>query len=702
MVTYFARLIRASSQKSRAWSEIAKRYQGFNKPDLARAVVQRAYTSAYLEAIVLSRIILELGSVVKPEDRAQLASEVESAALVYRSAFLAMRENYQAITDQPTVFGFAPDYVPFPALDPQDVDAFTKTLASAKSLLAVASAKEDLAINSSRSFDTDAASFQSQLVSVRNTYEDQLADMCGTFTGTDGQVHPAIPKYAYLNEKAKLLGNPCGLAGNGQLYAALADVDKAVNAFSGVRARHDDLVQSVAIEQERVETQCGLAKGTAEYQFTAAGKVSAMNAEIALSQAAITAANNYVNRIATMGTLSKCIAIVGTAGGTDCPAAAVAMSAYSGASTISAAITLTAQSFIAERQYEISSLNAKTAQWVTERQCDYAKADSNAKVATMVLGFKEIDIEAYAAQLDISQKVGAVVALRNASTRLIAEQAQTEQLAINVEAARNDPNVRISKNDAILTADATFQAALREAYRATRVYEYYTSQSYAHLGDLFLVRLASRGDISLEAYLFALEQAFNSFEEQYGNPDERVMVLSLRDDVLHIPRIGDDGASLTEAQRLERFHQALADPRHLDPNGYLVFALSTGTTALSPLTRDHKVRSIQAEIVGSDVGDNVGRIYLRQKGTGVIAPLVGDTQYFAFPQRTAVLNPFFNGHRVFADSVYASDHLRDRPLLNTHWDLVLNQKDEHVNQDINLLGLADVRLYITYTDFTRL
>ena len=41
---------------------------------------------------------------------------------------------------------------------------------------------------------------------------------------------------------------------------------------------------------------------------------------------------------------------------------------------------------------------------------------------------------------------------------------------------------------------------------------------------------------------FALEQAFNSFEEQYGNPDERVMVLSLREDVL--PALG---LTVTEA-----------------------------------------------------------------------------------------------------------------------------------------------------------
>ena len=42
--------------------------------------------------------------------------------------------------------------------------------------------------------------------------------------------------------------------------------------------------------------------------------------------------------------------------------------------------------------------------------------------------------------------------------------------------------------DAVLTADRTFQTAVKEAYKATKVFEYYTSQSYAALEKLFLIR----------------------------------------------------------------------------------------------------------------------------------------------------------------------------------------------------------------------
>lgn len=142
VVAYFDRLIRASSQKSRAWSEVAKRYQSFNRPDLSRLVVERAYTSAYLESVVLSRIMLELEAIALPEDRPQLVKHVELAQLVYRSALLRMRDGYGNITDNPTLFGFAPDYIPFPALSASAPNAFRTVMSSARSKMSTAATEQ--------------------------------------------------------------------------------------------------------------------------------------------------------------------------------------------------------------------------------------------------------------------------------------------------------------------------------------------------------------------------------------------------------------------------------------------------------------------------------------------------------------------------------------------------------------------------------
>src|SRR5690606_30521622 len=134
------------------------------------------------------------------------------------------------ISDQVTYFGYQPDYIPFPALDPGDSNAFDKALARAKDKLAVASEKEQIALEDNRSFDTDAASFQAELAQLRDSYEGQLGDICGTFVAqVDGEdtVLPAISKYAYLDPNTAALGNPCGLVGNGGIYEAAAGVEQA-------------------------------------------------------------------------------------------------------------------------------------------------------------------------------------------------------------------------------------------------------------------------------------------------------------------------------------------------------------------------------------------------------------------------------------------------------------------------------------------
>ena len=93
---------------------------------------------------------------------------------------------------------------------------------------------------------------------------------------------------------------------------------------------------------------------------------------------------------------------------------------------------------------------------------------------------------------------------------------------------------------------------------------------------------------------------------------------------------------------------------------------------------------------------------MRQSGTGSVRGVADDTMYYRFPERVAVLNPAFNGQKVFAPEVYRNERLRDRPFANSNWEVVLNQRDEAVNQDIDLNSMDDIRLFIYYTDFTEL
>jgi hypothetical protein len=355
---------------------------------------------------------------------------------------------------------------------------------------------------------------------------------------------------------------------------------------------------------------------------------------------------------------------------------------------------------IQAKQLEIAELQASEVKWETLKKCDIAQVDSTALIKTKMLQVKNIDLDALKAEYNLKLALSQVDRYRNQAKSLASEANEMEEQTINVEAARNDPNVRIYKNDAIINADRSFDSAIAAAYQATKVFEYYSSQSYAHLNDLFLVRMISFGDYNLNNYLTQLQDAYLSFQQQYGNPDNRVEIISLRDDIFGIPLLDQGGQPVTQADRITQFRDKLKDVSLLDAQGYLTIPFATSISQLSPATRDHKIRRMEVEVVGSDIGDTVGRIYVRQKGTGVVRSVTGDPLYYRLPALTAVLDPFFNGVRVFTPEIYNNDRMRDRPVANSRWDLVINQKDEQVNLDINLNSVTDVRLYVYYTDFT--
>ncbi len=701
VTNYFDRLIRASTQKSRAWSEVAKRYQGFNRPDLARLVVERAYTATYLESVLITRIMQKVVEVVEPEDKDQILSITDQAQKQYKMALLDMRVVYKGITDEVNYFGFSPDYIPFPALDDDGANAFDMLIASAWNKASFAGEKETLALEKSREYETDSASFQAELVSIRNNYENQLANLCGTFEGPDGLIYPATGKYAFLDEKAQFLGDPCGYMGNGAIHEAMAGMEISAIDLRQQILRRDNKLEEIDNEMERVSQYCGEVVESSNYILEFYGEQSSLQDEIDAAESTIAACQRAMDFGFQIAEFVKCS--VGTS--TDCPMTVGAMAAATLAYVGNEALIIIQDLATAEAKSQLVKNERDKARFEIEQECDIAQIDSNAVVSGLYIEVTEIELDILKAYYELKLSFDRIESLRNEAKRLEVEQQDVEQLAINVESARNDPNVRIYKNDAIINADRAFDSAIREAYKATRVYEYYTSQTYEKVDQLFLIRMVAAGDYNLENYLVELEDAFYAFEESYGNPDLRVQVISLRDDIFNVPRIEGNGESLNEKERLAIFQQMLMDPTLLDGDGYLTISFNTDVDGLSPLTRNHKIYYIEAEIVGSDTGDTLGRVYLKQRGTGTVHSVMDESLYYVFPDRTAVINTFFNGDRgdiYSSDALFTNMRLRDRPYSNTLWELVFNQRDEDVNKDINLASLTDIRLYVYYTDFTDL
>jgi len=147
-------------------------------------------------------------------------------------------------------------------------------------------------------------------------------------------------------------------------------------------------------------------------------------------------------------------------------------------------------------------------------------------------------------------------------------------------------------------------------------------------------------------------------------------------------------------------YYALLDISLRDANGYLVIPFSTELAQLSPLTRNHKVRHVEVDLQGVLLGDPTARVYLRMSGTGSGRHVGNDTDLYLFDSRLGVVNASVNGARPYDQEVYRNYRFRDRPLVNTMWEVVLNTRDEPANRDVQLQTLTDVRLLFYYSDFT--
>ena len=696
---YIDRIVHASSQRTRAWAEIAERYAALNRSDLATRVVDRAYTAAYLESGVLARLMLRIETSASVSERDQVRAAFDEAQTRYRAGLADMQRVRAEVARTDTVYGLPPDFIPFPALDDyRALNAFEIIFQRADQKTRVAHEREDLAISSNREFDTNAEEFQSELVRIRNTYETQLLELCGSFEGDDGRIYPAIAKYAGLSDATRQLGDPCGFVGTGQIFEATGAIEDALLNADVVARRFDEIQEEIAIEQSRIEAQCRLIYATADFVFQQGEEERNLQEEINDMEVSLDALSRASQYTQTLVTLNNCSTTDGS-----CFLSTLAGQMLAAYWLATEATNVGLNVAIRDNQEEIQQLQIETARWNTQGDCDTITIDGNASMARQVVQIKELEIEALRAQLAIELAVSELQELRNRAQRVQEEQAESEQLLVNVTAARNNPNVRLYRNDAVINAEFSFDDAMREAYAATRAFEYYTSQTYADRESFYLIRMISRGEYNLENYLVNLQNAFFEFEDAFRAPDTRVMVLSLKDDILRIPELDDRGLALSEADRDALFTDEVTDLSRLDQDGYLTFPFSTSLDDVSPLTNNHKVLRFEVDLIGTRLGDHVGRVYVRQVGTGWIRGIDGSNTAYRFPEQLAVINTTFQGARFFEDAaVYQNFRLRDRPLVNTAWDLVLNLRDESVNQDIDLTGLDDIRIIIYYSDFTNL
>lgn len=699
---YFERLLRASNRKAAAWAAIAERYQLMQMDALARRVVERAFTATHLESVFFSRVmqdvVLDVGEVSRPQIRRIL----EGAQVGWESALRTLQEQYAKLDDEPRFLGIPEGFVPFPPLDPFDINAFEKILGFARRKVQIAADKEVRAIQDSRAFDTSAAEFRNALSALRTEYESQLGEICGTFQGEDGGVYPAIARYAHLHPRARRLGDPCGRMGNGAINDALLRLEQARLHLDEVEQQRDNIFGTMEGLNARMRDQCSRIEALADWTLEQRGEIKKLRQIQSGLTEAINALDVALELAGILSELADCeLPTLGTSNnpGTCFKKIGLTLVSFKGRLKVRAA-QMGLRAAIRRLDELVGGIESDIVERNILEECAALRIDTMHEISGL---FSELPVMALRLQrlaIEVERALGEADALLNKAEALQATYAESEALLIDVEAARNDPNVRIYRSDAVLAADRTFAAALEEVYEATLVFEYYTGQSYADRDRLRFIRLASHGEDNLERYLAELSDAFDEFEDRFGNPDVRVMVISLRDELT--PQLLEaNGEASSENDRSIRFRERLRDAARTDPQGRYTVAFALDFDRLSPLTFNHKIRFIEAELVGEALGDELGRLQVTPSGTSTVRG-VEEPRNYSLPARTAVLNPFFNGRRsdLLDAAIYRSERLRDRPVVNTEWNVVFDRTGELVNRDIRIGALTDIHLYIYYTDFT--
>ncbi|MBK03663.1 MAG: hypothetical protein CL920_18495 [Deltaproteobacteria bacterium] len=722
VTSYIQKLLQAATRKARSWGKIATKYHQMNRTDLARHVLERAYVNSFIELNILTHILRSLTNIIDPKQVEQISKEIEKVTLTYNTALFDMKETYQKLERKLDYFGLPQGYIPFPAMDSfatlsNNKNAFSVALEFAKEKLETAREKEQQALLEKRAFDTDAAQFQSELVRVQKSYDTQLARLCGSIKIGDALV-PATPQNALLSDTFKGVGDICGKIPGSELYNAYLGLRKAgleMLQFEQIRKNHED---KITREADRIKTFCDSQFSLSNISWEYEGKRQDVLRSLSLNRVLMMAGMRAASGAMQIALGWKCSVLIGGVFDTECQFAGISnglkVAIFAAQEAANLALDLKANE-AKKSQRALQKQLAKSELRTSCNVCPPEDPDCQTKGVVRINGQHNLSVLALQTasftldilqkQLDIQLAKSKVEQLRQKAQRLMNERATALDLLANVQAAQNDPNIRIYKNDTIISAERTFDEAIKEAYRVTLIYEYYTGTSYKDKGNLFLTRMVEKGDLNLETYLLNLEQAFRDFEEQKGKPDVRVAVVSLRNDILKIPMQNKQGEVLSLNERVTELQRQLTSREHLNQEGFASFDFNLkvdgNSQYTSPLTFNHKVVYIEAEVIGGEIGDTVGRVYLRQAGTSSVQLENDELKFYALPVRTAVINTFFNGSKVFPSEIYQNFRFQDRPLGNTRWQLMLNMSTEKANQDINLSSINDIKIYIYYKDFTK-
>jgi hypothetical protein len=735
--SYLGRVIDAAKKKTRVWSLVAKRYHNFTYTDVARNVIERGYTAATLENALITSAMKQVLDGVSNKSKGEIRYKLKAAQIGFSAALTRMRAVYGDLDADLNYFGFTDDYIPFPGLEVgagRD-NGFEVQINRAKDRMGWALNKESTAIETSRTFAFDAAAFFSELEEMENRYESQIIEKCGSFRAEGGEVYPAMMEYYdYIPVVLRTGEDPCGskVMETGSIFEARDQFEIQLLELDQNNRAVQEKIEQVESVLEHIRASCKTVEGFnqklkeltigqmgVEHTMNDARRISELVHESTKGTLAVMdqVARAQVN---TVEAAAEAASVAGNAAGLDASGAAdAAADAVKEAAQVTYNYTMATATgigatvdIVASQAMNIAMLSGEEQlrdlaeerfQIEGEQQCAMMAVDGEKQLRDILIGMQSARIEVAQGLRRLQAAGQRVDSLRQGAERLMSELKEVRELSINKQAARNNPNFRIYKDDSVRNAEVAFKKLLTEAYKSTVIFEYHTSQTYAFKEELYLSRMVDYGEYNLQNYIYDLEDAFWEFEDHYGLAELRVLPLSLRKDIFNGMRVAPNGKAFSERDMKDSVQEWLN--RSMDETGKAELSFKIGPNLVSPSTRVHKVSYVEACVEKQTAAAaKHPRIYLDMAGTSSVWSLGEEftDRFYDFGGRPAVVTArWCSGSDYSWDpKIFQSQKFTQRPLFNNQWDLTINFTTEPANAGYGPEQFDELQLFFYYFEFT--
>jgi uncharacterized Zn-finger protein len=377
--------------------------------------------------------------------------------------------------------------------------------------------------------------------------------------------------------------------------------------------------------------------------------------------------------------------------------------AIGSASSVQAVITHETHKEIRTTESSLRDARGAEMRLQTDKECKMLTNEGEKQIRDILVGMESARIEVAQALQRLEIQGQKVASEQQGATRLLAELHEMRELTINKAAARNNPNFRIYRDDNVRNAEIAFKKVLAEAYKATLVFEYYTSQTYAFRNELLLARMINYGEYNLQNYIYDLEDAFWEFEDYFGVPELRVLPLSLKNDIFPGMRVAPGGKPYSEREMEDSVEDWLK--YSLNEDGTARVSFQIGPEHISPNTRVHKISYVEACVEKQTAAAaQHPRIYLDMNGTSSIWGLGerSTSNFYSFGSRPSVVTARWCSGSDYSwdQKIFQSQKYTQRPLFNTEWELSINFTTEPANKIYRPEDFDDLKLFFYYYEYT--